>query len=151
MEDSVGYAGGFDGRADVVGSDDGCAIENCRYRCGQAGRFARVDGRLPTTVQTGKSMAEEGFSGETGEQWAAEREEFALAGKDCIVLVVFFAEAIAGIENDGFRCDAGLPGEGEAFGEAGADKVEQVRGGKFGLCAPLIGAAAGMHQDDAAG
>ena len=149
-EDSVSDTCGLDGGTNLVHADDGCAIEDCGRQGGDSDGFAGIDGRWFATMQAGEGVAEEGFSREAGEERAAEGEEGALAGQKSVVFVEFLAKAVAGVEDDGFDGNAGLTGDGEAPGEAVADEVQQIVGREFWLFAPLVGTAAGVHQDDAA-
>ena len=67
-----------------------------------------------------------------------------------VVVVEELAEAEAGVEGDLIEGDSGACRGGEAFVEVGEDEGEDLVGGEGGESAPVGGAAAGMHEDDAA-
>ena len=71
-EDGVGDAGGFDGRANAVHADNVGTVEDGRGGSGEGGIEAGGDGRVGAVMKVGKSVAEEGFAGHSGEDGAAE-------------------------------------------------------------------------------
>src|SRR5215831_16371673 len=126
-----------------MNANDRGAMEDGGDKGGDACRFPCVDGDLLSAVQRGKRVAEEGFPGQAGEKGRLARQE-------SVILAEFLAEPVAGIEDDGFRCNSGAGRSGETFGEACADGLEECIWRKLRLRTPFARTAAGMHEDDAA-
>jgi hypothetical protein len=80
----------------------------------------------------------------------AEREKFVLMGEERVVVVVGFAEAVAGIEHDAAAVDACGEGLIQRAGEAGLHQRNDFFLGEKGLCTPIGWAAASVHEHDAA-
>ncbi len=72
-------------------------------------------------------------------------------GEEGEVLAADLSEAEAGIEDDAVAFDAGVLGDGELAGEVGEDEGKDFVGGEWRQGGPVVGAAAGVHEDEAAG
>ncbi len=139
-------------------ADDGCSGEDGGGGGGEGGVAAslgrdvgRVDCRGCIERETSReSPAEERFARDAGEQGCPKFEQLVLVGEERVVVVEGFAEAVAGIENDAAAIDAGGEGAFQRLGEAGFHKRDNFILGEGRLGAPFVGAAAGVHEDDAA-
>ncbi len=119
-----------------VGGDGGDAAGFCD------GEARGLDG--------GDGLAEEAFAGEADEERAVKLAEPAKAGEQDEVFMAALAEAEAGVQDDALGGDAGGLGDGEGFAEAGKDGRKDLIAGHGALGEPLAGAAAGVHEDEAA-
>ncbi len=149
-EDCVGDGGGGAGGSGLVDADDGSSGEDGGGEGCDGGVFAGVGGGGAGDGGLLEGVGEEGFAGEADEERVAEGEELGLAAEEREVFVEALAEAVAGVEDDGGGVDASLGGEGEAAGEAVEDVGEEGFWREGGLGGPLVGAAACVHEDDAA-
>ncbi len=155
-EDAVGDGGGFDGRADVVGADDVGSGEDGGYVSGGGGVEAVFHGGCGSVEQdgerrvVGEGVGQEAFVGDACQEGQVEFVELVEVGEEGVVFVEALAEAEAGVENDLVAWDSGGGGGFDASREFGEDEGED-----FGWCegwerGPVLGAAAGVHEDGAA-
>ena len=102
------------GGANGVNANDGYAVEDGCHQRGQAGGFAGLDRRVNSGKQGRQSPAQEGFAAHSGQQRAAQRQQFGLTGQQGVVLAEALAEAVTGVEDDGLRLYACLRGHSQA-------------------------------------
>ena len=143
--------GAGEGGRDVMNAED--------VGAGEDGGGVGGEGCVPSCLAGGGRVAwskvvfrgEEAFAGEADKERSTELVERCEMREQWIVFRSLFAEAEAGVEDDGFGIEAGGSGGGEAGGELVADEGGDLPRHEGRLRGPLPGGAAGVHENEAGG
>jgi len=107
-DNGVGDARRLNRGPHCVNPDDRSAVQNRNGHRGQAGCLAGSNGRGTSLKKRRERVPEKRFAAYPRQKRPAQREQFALAGQQRIILLETLAKSVAGVENDCIQRDSGL-------------------------------------------